>query len=153
MSMTNESVPPQTSEAPVSARDELRRAYMHVSFGQYDEAIAACERAAKVAPDHYLPPTLQGSFELACGRVRDALGTLRGVTRRHGDEPLPQIYFAEACLLSGRRRQGERALDKAERLADSEEVEQLVDELRQIWEAIDPSQMPPPLVVEFDDEE
>lgn len=149
MSETND----VTTDNLDEARDELRRAYLQVSFGKYPEAIAACERAAQLAPDHHLPATLKGSFEMAAGRVRDALGTLRGVTRRHDEEALPQIYFAEACFMAGRRRQGERALDKAEALLDSQELADLIDSLRQTWASVDADELPPPLVVELVEEE
>ncbi|MFP4600479.1 MAG: tetratricopeptide repeat protein [Persicimonas sp.] len=146
---------PETDEAELAAQEELKRAYMQVSFGQFDQAIESCERAARHLPDHHLPAALKGSFELAAGRVREALGTLRQATRRWNDQPLPWLYFAEACFLGGRRRQGLRALDKAEkhaaRMEQGEQVAQigeLIDELRQIWKAVEPTEMPPPLVAQ-----
>jgi predicted Zn-dependent protease len=149
----------QFDQTDSAGQVELKRAYLHVSFGQYDQAIEACDRAAAAAPEHHLPATLRGSFEMAAGRVRDALGTLRPVTRRHPDEPLPKIYFAEACFLAGRHRQGLRALKQAEAICqeaqDDPQVAQcieLVDGLRQIWQSVEPTEVPPPLVVELVDD-
>jgi predicted Zn-dependent protease len=139
-------------DAGLRAQEELKRGYLHVSFGQYDEGIKACRSAAELAPDHHLPPTLEGSFEMAAGRLREALGTLRKATRRHPDQPLPWLYFAEACFLSGRRRQGERALGKAQALDEPGEHGDLIADLRQTWQAVEPSEVPPPLVPKVDDE-
>jgi predicted Zn-dependent protease len=144
---------PQTTEsdeAALAAQEELKRAWMQVSFGQFDRAIESCRRAAQLLPDHHLPPTLEGSFELAAGRVRQALGTLREATRRHQDQPLSWLYFAEACFLGGRRRQAVRALGKAEALPDPGEVGELIEQLRQTWQDIEPSEMPPPLVAQME---
>ncbi|QDG53392.1 tetratricopeptide repeat protein [Persicimonas caeni] len=147
-----------------SARVELKRAFLHMSFAQYDEAIAACDRAAACAPEHSLPVALKGSFEMAAGRVRDALGTLRRATKRHPGDALSHIYFAEACFLAGRERQAERALSRAEKLAEAcadigqqgvgqQDVDLvgLIENLRQTWRDIGSSQVPPPLVAAFEE--
>lgn len=149
---------PETDEAALAAQEELKRAYMQVSFGQFDQAIESCERAAQNLPDHHLPAALKGSFELAAGRVREALGTLRQATRRWNDQPLPWLYFAEACFLGGRRRQGLRALDKAEQFAaqmeqgeqpaEAAQIGELIEELRQTFKEVEPAEMPPPLVAQ-----
>jgi tetratricopeptide (TPR) repeat protein len=157
MSTSKSTLKDQVDSSETLAQIELKRAYLHVSFGQYDQGIEACERAADAAPDHYLPATLRGSFEMAAGRVRDALGTLRPVTRRYPDEALPRLYFAEACFLAGRHRQGERALNQAYSICQkqsdespSEQVVALLDELRRTWESVEPVHVPPPLVVNLD---
>jgi predicted Zn-dependent protease len=128
------------------ARDQLQRAYLCLGFGQYQEAIDACEAAAELAPGHPLPPTLKGSFEMAVGRVGEALGTLRAVTRRHREEPLATLYFAEACFLAGRRQQAERALAGAAQMPMSEDLRAFMDELRRTWTSVQHDVVPPPLI-------
>ena len=152
MSMTSEVQTDAKESATTPARDELKRAYLHMGFCQYDEALAACERAADHAPKHHLPVALKGSFEMAAGRVRDALGTLRQATRRFPDEPLAQIYFAEACFVAGRRRQAQRALNRAEKMERADSFAEMIAQLRNTWQAVDPSEVPPPLVADFDGE-
>jgi predicted Zn-dependent protease len=151
----------ELDSSETSARTELKRAYLCVSFGQFEQAIEACDRAADAAPRHHLPATLRGSFQMSAGRVRDALATLRSVTRAHPDQPLPKVYFAEACFMAGRRRQGERALEQAEEICQSDSEQrpdseqtwrdcaELIAYLRQTWQSVEPSQVPPPLVVEM----
>ncbi|MFW5965900.1 MAG: tetratricopeptide repeat protein [Persicimonas sp.] len=137
----------RAEESEQQARDELRRAYLLVGFGKFDEAIEACERASKLAPDHHLPVTLEGSFLLASGRMQEALAKLRAATRSHPDRALPWIYFAEACFLSGRHRQGGRALDTARQTAQSDEHRRLIDQLDELWQQVEPEEVPPPLEV------
>jgi predicted Zn-dependent protease len=174
MSITEDVTKNELEGSAASARVELKRAFLHMSFAQYDQAIAACERAAACAPEHPLPVALKGSFEMAAGRVRDALGTLRRATKRHPGDALSHIYFAEACFLAGRERQAERALSRAEKLAEAcadigqqdvgqqdvgqQDVGQqdvdlvgLIENLRQTWRDIGSSQVPPPLVAVFDE--
>ena len=150
MSTTKRDSKEAGEEPDITAQTELKRAYLHVSFGQYDEAIAAAKRAAQIAPEHHLPPTLEGSFELAAGRVRKALGTLRKVTKRHPDQVLPQIHFAEACFMAGRHRQAKRAMDRASGMEAAAEHAQLLEELERTWGSVEPSEVPPPLVVKQD---
>lgn len=160
MSITEEVKTDEHDASQSPARVELKRAYLHMNFAQYDEAIAACARAADQAPDHPLPVALKGSFEMAAGRVRDALGTLRRATKRHPGDALSHIYFAEACLLAGRERQGKRALERAEALAGQQkqdgaphdvDLAGLIRQVREIWQEIDSAEVPPPLVAEFDE--
>lgn len=129
------------------ARDELRRAYLLVSFGNYDEAIEACHRADDLVDgSHHLPKTLEGNFLVSRGDVRAAIKTLRKVTKSFPDETLPQIHFAEACYFGGRKRQGDRALKKAKDLDDGE-YREMIDELEAAWEDVEPDEIPPPLEV------
>ena len=95
-------------------RRELKRAYLLVSWGNFDEAIEVCRGADQLAePAHHLPRTMIGNFLVAKGEVGEALKVLRQVTREFPEEALPQIHFSEACYLAGRKRQGDRAFSKA----------------------------------------
>lgn len=128
-------------------RRELKRAYLLVSWGNFDEAIEVCRRADQLAePAHHLPRTMIGNFLVAKGEVGEALKVLRQVTREFPEEALPQIHFSEACYLAGRKRQGDRAFSKACDLDDGEYAE-LLDELEASWGEVDPGDLPPPLEV------
>ena len=130
-----------------AARRDLQRAYLLVSFGHVDPAIEACRRAdRRIDGDHHLPKTLAGNFQIAAGELRAALRTLREVTRAHPQAALPQAHFAEACLLAGRQRQGERALATARELDDGEHTE-LIDRLEAAWRGIAPDEVPPPVEI------
>ena len=128
-----------------SARMELKRAYLQLSFAKFDDALESCRRAAELAPEHVLPPTIEGAIMVSKGQFRDAMSLLREVGKAHPDEPLPRVYLAEACLLAGRSKQGLRALDRAEELDERDEHRELLDELRTLWEELDPEDVPPPL--------
>lgn len=132
----------------ISAQESLKKAYLFLSYGQYQEAIDACDAAARLAPGHPLAPTLKGSFELAVGRVNEALGTLRAVTRRHPKHALALLYFAEACFLAGRSAAAQRALDQLDKLTLSEALREFRDELVQVWDSFAPDAIPPPLVAD-----
>lgn len=136
-------------ETMISADQALRSAYLYLSYGQYQEAIEACELAASLAPEHPLAPTLKGSFEMAVGRISDALGTLRRVTRRHPDHPLALLYFAEACFLAGRTSAAQRTLSKVENLPLSGALREFKDELVGVWASLPTEAMPPPLVADI----
>lgn|SRR5690554_406979 len=133
----------------VSAQELLKKAYLLLSYGQYEEAIAACEEASKVAPGHPLAAVLKGSFEMAVGRVNDALGTLRAVTNRHPEHPLALIYFAEACFLAGRSAAAQRALAQLDKLTLSEALCEFRDELVQVWDSMALDIIPPALVADI----
>lgn len=132
-----------------AAQSELKRAYLLLGWGNYEEAIEICEEVdASLDGKHHLPETMRGSFLLAQGKVREALKVLRGVTKRFSDEALPQIYFAEACYLAGRQKQGDRALRKAKKLDGDGEHAELLENLEETWEDVDPADVPPPLKVD-----
>lgn len=133
-----------------AAREALQRAYLYLGFGQYPEAIEACARAAELAPEHALPHTLKGSFEMAAGRMGEALATLRQATQRHPDDVLAQLYFAEACFLAGRHRPGQRALARAQGMAMDEALRALCAELEAFWAQMPPEVMPPALIAQVD---
>jgi len=134
-------------EAWAAARRDLQRAYLLVSYGDIEPAIEACRRAdRRIEGAHHLPKTLEGNFQVARGEVRAALGTLRGVARAHPEASLPRIHFAEACLLAGRARQGERALERARELDDGEHAEMIAG-LEAAWDDLDPDDVPPPVEI------
>jgi len=130
-----------------TARAELKRAYMLAHFGRFDEAIACCQKAAEIAPDHVLPPTMEGAFLTAAGRNRKALGHLRKVVKRFSDEPLPRLHFAEACLLAGRVKKGFGELDAAVELDEEGEHAELAQLLRETFDGLDKNDIPDPLEV------
>lgn len=128
-----------------AARRELKRAYLLVSVGEIEPAIEKCRRAdRRIDGAHHLPETLAGSFQIARGEMREAIATLREVTRAHPEAALPRAHFAEACFFAGRTRQGERALEKARELDDGDHAE-LIAELETIWKGVDPDEIPPPV--------
>src|SRR5690554_5091864 len=136
-------------EMQASAQDSLKQAYLFLSFGRYQEAIDACDAAARLAPKHPLAPTLKGSFEMSVGRVGDALGTLRAVTRRHPKYPLAWLYFAEACFLDGRSAAAQRALSELDKLPLTDALLEFRDELVQVWSSVARDVIPPPLVADI----
>lgn len=135
----------QREDAVEQAKIELKRAYVQLGFGQFDEALQSCSAAGDVLDDHYLPQTLRGAILSASGRHKEALKTLKDLRLRHPERALPHLYFAEACLLSGRRQQGERALDAATQCEKSSQERQMLEHLRQLWSQVDPDVVPPPL--------
>lgn len=133
----------------VSAQELLKKAYLFLSYGQYEEAIEACEAASRAAPGHPLAAVLKGSFEMAVGRINDALGTLRAVTNRHPEHPLALLYFAEACFLAGRSAAAQRALAQLDKLTLSEALREFRDELVQVWDCMALDTIPPALVADI----
>ncbi len=130
------------------ARQELRRGYMLVSFGQFDDAIEACRRADTLVDGaHHLPRMIEGNVLVARGDLREAIGVLREVTREFPQAALPKMHFAEACYLAGRKRQGDRALDEAWELDDGEHAE-FLEALQTTWRDIDADEIPPPIEIE-----
>jgi Flp pilus assembly protein TadD len=135
----------QVPEGWEEARDELRRAYLLVSFGMVDEAIEVCRRAdGLIDGGHHLPRTMEGSFLIARGDVTEALKLLRRVTRGNPQAVLPRVHFAEACYSAGRTRQGERALSKARQL-DNGEHERMIEKLKETWGELEAAEIPPPV--------
>jgi predicted Zn-dependent protease len=130
------------------ARQELRRGYMLVSFGQFEPAIEACRRADELVDgEHHLPRTLEGNALVARGDLREAIGVLREVTQNFPQAALPQMHFAEACYLAGRKRQADRALDRAGELDDGEHAD-FLEALQTTWRDVDADEIPPPIEIE-----
>lgn len=130
------------------ARQELRRGYMLVSFGQFDAAIEACRRADDlIGGEHHLPRTIEGNALVARGEVREAIRLLREVTREFPEAALPKMHFAEACYFAGRKRQADRALDEARELDDGEHAE-FLEALQTTWRDVEADEIPPPIEIE-----
>jgi predicted Zn-dependent protease len=142
-SVSNESQ--EELEGAEAAQLELKRAYVQLGFGQFDEALDSCERAGELLGDHYLPDTLRGAVLSARGRHKEAVAVLKKVTRRHEGRALPHLYFAEACFLSGREQQARRALDAAEACERTQQETQMLAQLRELWDDLDADVVPPPL--------
>lgn len=126
----------RTEETTLAARTELRRAYLHLSYGDIDAALEACARARTLAPEQAAPRLIEGATLTAAGRLRDAVGVLRAATQRWPDEPLGHVYFAEACWLMGRARQASQALERAERLDTPGDLAPYIADLRAAWAAV-----------------
>jgi len=109
-----------------NAQTHLKLAYLHLDYGEWDEALTACELAAEEAEDHFLPNTLKGAILTARGEFKDAIKLLRNVARKHSDRALPQIYLAEALFLSGAKPQGQRQLEQASARHDAAEYHDML---------------------------
>lgn len=109
-----------------NAQTHLKQAYLHLDFGEWDEALEACELAAEGAGDHFLPETLKGAILSARGDFKEAIKLLRSVSKRHSDCALPQIYLAEALFLSGASPQGKRQLEQAFSRPDASEYQEML---------------------------
>ncbi|MBA2660962.1 MAG: tetratricopeptide repeat protein [Bradymonadaceae bacterium] len=130
------------------AQAALKRAYLLLGYGHFEQAIAACEEAIAHCPNHPLAPALQGAILCASGRTSEALQHLARVMRRFPDEIVARIYFCEACFLGGRTQRGFKELDKLDdELSDDDPWTPFVDSLRESFEGLDPKQIPPALVV------
>lgn len=126
-------------------RDELRRAYLLVSFGNVDAGIEICREVDdRLGGAHHLPATLEGEFLVAKGELREAIGRLRETIQRFPEQVLPRLHFAEACYLDGRTEQGERALEEARERHDGEHTE-LLESLEETWGDVDAEAIPPPV--------
>jgi predicted Zn-dependent protease len=93
---------------------------MLMGWGDLEAALDACDAARTRLRDdpHPLPATLRGAILVAAGHLERALAELRVVTRQFSEYSLAHLYFAEACLLSGRADQASRALDAARNCDD-----------------------------------
>jgi len=126
-------------------RDELRRAYLLVSFGNVEKGIDICRDVDdRLGGAHHLPGTLEGEFLVAKGELREAIARLRETVQRFPEQVLPRLHFAEACFLDGRAEQGERALDEARERHDGAHAE-FLDALEETWGDADPEEIPPPV--------
>jgi predicted Zn-dependent protease len=131
----------------MSAKQELQRAYLLLSYGDTAAALLACERARRHAPSHPMPTLLEGSIQIAAGDLRGALATLKRATQRWPAEPLGHIYLAESNLLLGRRDAGLKALVHASALDNTQEHRQLISELDALFQSVEPQQLPPPVKI------
>lgn len=117
----------------MDAIQELKRAYLLLDYGEWDHALAACDRACELAPSHWLPDTLRGSILCAKGDVSDGLKALKRVSDRHPNRAYPRLQLAEALFLSGSLAQAKRHLAKAENADDIDEYSELLGLLRKAF--------------------
>jgi len=139
---------PELTDGLEAARCELRRAWLQLGYADIEGARASCARAKSLEPDHPLPPSIEGAIELAAGNLRQALAKLRAVTKRWPDAPCGHVYYTEACLLMGRFKQAQRALDKADEADTQEQWTEQRQDLRELLENLDASALPAPLELE-----
>ena len=138
----------QSTHRLEAGRTKLQQAYVLLSFGFIDEALEFCEQVAVELPDHPIAPTLKGAFLIASGQTQAALKYLAKVLRRHPRSALTRLYFCEACLLSGRRGRGLKELQALDKdLLDTEDLRLFANSLKQVFEDIDPTMIPAPLIV------
>lgn len=134
-----------------SGQKELKRAFVLTSYGQFEEAIRACERAEEILGEDPLPGAIRGSILSASGRPKAAIRELMSVCRRHRDAILPALYLAEACFLAGRGRRGWKILDGLDPVALEESPwAEFALGLRETWEGIEegPELLKVPLTLE-----
>lgn len=116
-------------------RQLLKRAYVSMNCGYFEEAIEACVVAAERADDPLVADTLRGAILTASGRPTEALQLLMPLHRQREDAILTALYLAEACFFAGRIRRGWKVLDgiDPEELDDSP-WRDFADQLRRSWE-------------------
>ncbi len=117
----------------MDANQELQRAYLLLDHGEWDRAMAACERAGVLAPDHWLPETLKGSILSARGQLQLATRVLKRAADRHPTRAYPRLQLAESLLLSGSIAQGRRQLSKAREADDIGEYKELLNLLSDVF--------------------
>ena len=132
------------SEAQIS----LKKAYLLLSYGHFNQAINSCTEATKLCPDNYLAPSLHGAILVAAGRINEAIQHLSRVMRRFPNEILPRLYFCEACLLGGRTQRGLKELGTiGKTITEDSPWFPFYENVQATFEGLDPSQIPAPLVV------
>ena len=130
------------------AQRALKKAYLLLSFGHFDQALLACKQATELCPDNYVAPSLHGAILIASGRVTDAIQYLSRIIRRYPDEPLPRLYFCEACLLGGRTQRGLKELSTiGKTIATDSPWFAFYESIQATFDGLDPSLIPAPLVV------
>ena len=145
----------QTDIQHSSPRQLLQRAYVLMSFGFIEEALDACDEAARRAEepdDEVTAHSVKGAMLSASGRPKEAMRELIGLRRKYGEAILPALYLAEACFLAGRSRRAYKILDglDQEQLGRSPYVE-FAAQLRTTWESLgELDGLPDPLTVPFD---
>jgi predicted Zn-dependent protease len=138
----------QTNQAIEEARRELRRAYLLVSFGDFDQALHICRDLTEKLPEHPLPAAMEGAFLTASGKPQSALKLLSRVIRRFPESALARLYFCEACLLSGRLPRGLKELEKLDpNLLDTPELKEFAASLKDTFDGLDPAAIPAPVIV------
>lgn len=118
-----------------AAQQELKRAYLMIEQGDFDQALSCCESAAKLADQSPLARILQANILASTGNLKEALGQLRQITKRWPAEPLGHLHFAEVCFFMNRMPQAQKALVAARALELDEEQVEFLDQLEQFWSA------------------
>lgn len=137
-----------------SPKQLVQRAYVLMSFGYIEEALEACDEAARRAEepdDEVTAQSVKGAMLSASGRPKEAMRQLMGLRRKYGEAILPALYLAEACFLAGRSRRAWKILDglDQERLGRSPWA-QFASQLRATWELLsDVDDLPEPVTVPF----
>lgn len=130
------------------AQKALKKAYLLLSFGHFDEALAACSEAARLCPGNSVAPALHGAILIAAGRTNDAIQFLSRIIRRYPNDALPRLYFCEACLLGGRFQRGMKELEKiGATLPEDSPWREFYENLRATFDGLEPKEIPAPLVV------
>ena len=125
-------------ESRREGQGELKRAYLLTTYGHYEAAMQACDRAREFLGDDPLPGALKGAILSASGRPKEAIRELNGVCRRHREAILPALYLAEACFLAGRMRRGWKVLREINPAALKESPwAEFAAELEQGWEGLE----------------
>ena len=137
-----------------SPRQLLQRAYVLMSFGFIEEALEACDEAARraeIANDEVTARSVKGAILNASGRPKEAIRDLMKLRRDYKEAILPSLYLAEACFMAGRSRRAWKILDgiDAEKLGKSPWAE-FARQLRLTWESISEVEViPEPITVPF----
>jgi len=112
-------------------REVLRRGHAAAARGRLDEALAAYDEAAQLAPDRALPHVSAGSAHLRLGMPADALAAFTAALARSPRDEAALRGRADALAQLGRRTDAADALDllsdvheRAGRLADAVEAAQ-----------------------------
>ena len=139
----------QDQERQASAQQLLKKAYLLLSNGHFEEALNYCDRAAEESEDDVLARTLRGAFLTASGRPVEAMQELMRLHQRRRETILSALYLAEACFLAGRHRRGWKVL---EGIDDQELAESrwtgLAAQLHETWDGLAELEgLPKPLTV------
>src|SRR5262249_60081615 len=85
--------------APESEWAYLGRAECRRDHGEYEAALADCDRAARLKPDWVLPALVRASVEAARGRPGPAVqGAERALAKAPGDDG--HVLYTAACVWS-----------------------------------------------------
>lgn len=145
----------QGNEEAASTQQLLKKAYVLLGDGHFQEALNYCERAAGAGEDEHLAHTLRGAILTASGRPLEAMRALIRLHRGRPQEVLTALYLAEACFFAGRHRRGWKVLEKIDdgRLADSP-WSGFAAQLRETWNGLaEWEEVPKPQPVALDTSE
>ena len=132
----------------------LKRAYVLMSHGYFEKALATCEQAAEEPAMSLAARALQGAILTASGRPKEAVKLLMPLHRRNRDALGVALYLAEACYFAGRHRRAQKILDSL----DEEKLENspwsdFAHALRDAWKGLgELEKVPEPTTVALGDE-